>query len=147
MGAGSTFSGRFVEGLEVLWNVASPPYGEKSIAADVLLVETDARGGSHGAVALPAYVRQMREGEAVSKANVTIIGESGSACLIDGRYGIGRVVSVKATRKLIELAREYGGSIVSYGTAITSEQAPTTPKARVSSLWTCPYELVRNASL
>ncbi len=82
------------------------------IAADVL-VETDERGiSSHGVVALPAYVRQIREGATDPKAEVSILREFGSTCLIDGRHGMGQVVSVKATRKLIELAREYGSSIV-----------------------------------
>lgn len=85
---------------------------DAAIAADVL-VETDARGvSSHGVVALPAYVRQMKEGGSDPKADVAILRESGCTCLIDGQYGMGQVVSVKATRKAIGLARAYGSSIV-----------------------------------
>lgn len=85
---------------------------DAAIAADVL-VETDSRGvSSHGVVALPSYVKQMREGGSDPKAKVTIMKESGATCLIDGRYGMGQVVSVKATRKLIELAKEYGTAVV-----------------------------------
>lgn len=85
---------------------------DSAIAADVL-VETDARGvSSHGIVALPSYVRQMREGGSDPRAKVAVVRESGGTCLIDGRYGMGQVVSVRATRKLIELAEEYGVSVV-----------------------------------
>jgi len=85
---------------------------DATIAAEVL-VETDARGvSSHGVVALPSYVRQMREGGSNPKAKVAIMKESGATCLMDGCYGMGQVVSVKATRKLIELAKEYGASVV-----------------------------------
>lgn len=85
---------------------------DAEIAADVL-VATDARGvSSHGVYALPGYVRQMREGGIDPKAEVVVLQESGSTCLIDGQNGMGQVVSVKATRKAIELAREYGSSVV-----------------------------------
>lgn len=85
---------------------------DAEIAADVL-VTTDARGvSSHGVYALPGYVRQMREGGIDPRSDIAVLEESGATCLIDGKNGMGQVVSVKATLKAIELARKYGTSVV-----------------------------------
>lgn len=85
---------------------------DAAIGADVLTA-ADARGvNSHGIVSLPGYVRQMQQGGIDPKAEIKCVRESGSTCLIDGRNGMGQVVSVKATRKAIGLAREYGSSVV-----------------------------------
>jgi len=85
---------------------------DAEIAADVL-VAADARGvSSHGIMSLPGYVRQITQGGINPRAEITVIRESGSTCLIDGCNGMGQVVSVKATRKAIELARNYGSSVV-----------------------------------
>ncbi|OQB46905.1 MAG: putative oxidoreductase YjmC [Firmicutes bacterium ADurb.Bin153] len=83
------------------------------IAAKVL-VDTDARGvSSHGVVALPNYMQQVKKGGIDPKAKIKVISENGSVCLMDGCNALGQLSGVKATMRAIELAQKFGSSVVS----------------------------------
>lgn len=87
---------------------------EDSRIAAKVLVDTDARGvSSHGVVALPNYMQQVKKGGIDPKAQIKIVSESGSVCLMDGCNGLGQLSGAKATLHAIELAKKFGSSVVS----------------------------------
>lgn len=80
--------------------------------ADVL-VAADMRGiKSHGIARLPIYVKRLQEGLINKNPDIKPIKESKGVALIDGDNGLGQVASGIAMEKCIELAKEYGISVV-----------------------------------
>lgn len=78
-----------------------------------VLVSADLRGiKSHGLARLPIYVKRLQEGLINKKPNIKAIKENKGVALLDGDNGLGQVVSSTAMKKCIDLAKEYGFSIV-----------------------------------
>lgn len=86
---------------------------DSAIAADVI-VTADMRGvSSHGMVALPGYVTQMRKGGIDPKSNIKVLAENAAVALVDGCAGMGQVVSYKSVALAIEKAKKSGACVAS----------------------------------
>ncbi len=82
-----------------------------NIAADIL-VECDIRGVySHGVVALPYYIKQMKLGGINVQAEPAIEKEGLSYTLLNGNGGMGQLNAYKATKIAIEKAKKSGVAI------------------------------------
>ncbi|NLY21220.1 MAG: Ldh family oxidoreductase [Tissierellia bacterium] len=80
--------------------------------ADVL-VAADLRGiKSHGIARLPIYVERLQAGLINKNPDIKAVKENKGVALIDGDNGLGQVASSIAMEKCIELAKEYGISVV-----------------------------------
>lgn len=81
---------------------------EASIVADSL-VKANLRGvDSHGVIRLKVYVDRVKYGTIILDAPIKIVREAPSTALIDGGFGFGQVVAVKAIKTAIEKARKTG---------------------------------------
>jgi uncharacterized oxidoreductase len=77
------------------------------------LVEANLRGhDSHGVGVVPAYVRNVQEGELVLNQTLDIVLDQGSLIICDGRYGMGQVMAHDAMALGVNRAAENGSCIV-----------------------------------
>ncbi|MDN3017974.1 Ldh family oxidoreductase [Paenibacillus sp. BSR1-1] len=77
------------------------------------LVDADLRGvSSHGVMRLPIYLSRLQNGVIPGAADVQIIKETASTAVLDGRDGLGQVVSKKAIDILLEKAEKNAISAV-----------------------------------
>jgi ureidoglycolate dehydrogenase (NAD+) len=82
------------------------------ILADVL-VRTDLRGvHTHGATHIGRYIARMRMGGANPDAGFVLGRESASTALVNGDYGVGQVLSYKATLLAMEKAAAHDVGVV-----------------------------------
>jgi ureidoglycolate dehydrogenase (NAD+) len=90
--------------------------GVPSEAAEVaarIQVHADLRGvHSHGARAIPGYIRQIRSGAVNPRPAIRILRETASCIHLDADLALGQVVSDLANRKAIEAARRTGVGVV-----------------------------------
>jgi LDH2 family malate/lactate/ureidoglycolate dehydrogenase len=67
---------------------------------------------SHGMLRLPWYVERLRSGAMVAKTEPELAVDNGAIAVLDGRDGIGQVLTAKAVEIGVERARRYGISAV-----------------------------------
>ena len=86
---------------------------DASIVADTL-VEANLRGvDTHGVVRLPLYyLKRIKEGTISKTPSIVVYRRSPSVALIDADSGPGQVVTLRAMRLAIEMARESGVALV-----------------------------------
>ncbi len=73
------------------------------------LVETNLYGhDSHGVVRLPWYLKQLRDGELIAGASLTVERETPAAVVCNAGLGFGQVQAARLTKMAIEKAREMG---------------------------------------
>jgi LDH2 family malate/lactate/ureidoglycolate dehydrogenase len=73
------------------------------------LVEANLRGvDSHGVMRLPGYVELIRAGRIRPQARPRVVADRGPTVTFDGELAFGQVVARRATRAVIQKAREYG---------------------------------------
>lgn len=116
---GMARAGDVVVGVDALTGFAQAalettgmPAGEALSAAEAL-VRTSARGvQTHGVAYLHAYVRQLEEGGANPRAELTTVRETAATALVDGNGGNGLVTAAKATRLAMAKARSAGMATV-----------------------------------
>ncbi len=93
--------------IDVLSGVGVPP-DEAAMAADVL-ISSDLRGiESHGIGRLKMYYDRIRAGTVSGVTRFEVVREMAATAVVDGHYGLGHVVGVRAMRMAIEKARTYG---------------------------------------
>ncbi|MEM2920877.1 MAG: Ldh family oxidoreductase [Candidatus Bathyarchaeia archaeon] len=98
-------------GTEIL-KAAGAPDDEAKLVAE-LLVEANLTGhDSHGVIRMLNYVKGMRMGAVRPGAKITIIRETSSTAVIDGGWGFGQVVAMKAMEVAIEKAKKCSISAV-----------------------------------
>ena len=102
----------------------SVPADDAELVADSL-VRADFWGHqSHGVLRLPWYIARLRTGAAEATAQPEILIDTGSLVLLDGREGLGQVVTERARTIAVERARTHGAGIVAvrnsnhFGTAM-----------------------------
>lgn len=97
--------------VDVLAGLGAPRL-EAETAADVL-ISSDLRGiESHGIGRLRMYYDRIRNGTVSAVTNFEIIKEGPTTAVVDGHYGLGHVIAVRAMQMAIEKARTYGmGSV------------------------------------
>jgi LDH2 family malate/lactate/ureidoglycolate dehydrogenase len=77
------------------------------------LVQADLWGhGSHGLLRLPWYVARLRNGAMQAVTEPTVLTDSGPLVVLDGRDGIGQVLTDRARTLAVERARTHGVGVV-----------------------------------
>lgn len=86
--------------------------GMRANEADIMadsLVDAEWRGvATHGLVRLPAYARQLGEGEVNARPDTTVVVEREAAVLLDADGGFGAPVGVAAMRRAVDFAQKSG---------------------------------------
>jgi LDH2 family malate/lactate/ureidoglycolate dehydrogenase len=81
-----------------------------------VLVDANLRGiDSHGVERAPVYLRRVHAGVAGGSERIRTLVDSGPMCRIDAGHALGPIVSVAAIDRAVELAEQFGISIVSVG--------------------------------
>lgn len=88
------------------------PFEDAQVVA-ASLVDADLRGvSSHGVIRLPIYLSRLKNGVIPATAKIEIVKETESTAVIDGKDGLGQVVSKKAIDLLLEKAEKNAISAV-----------------------------------
>lgn len=88
-----------------------PPAAAGEIAD--ALVEADLRGvPSHGVMLVPLYVERLRAGSVTRHLSATVVRDSPTFVLLDGRHALGQLTSAQAMDLAVARAREYGTAAV-----------------------------------
>jgi LDH2 family malate/lactate/ureidoglycolate dehydrogenase len=88
------------------------PEDDGALVADSL-VQADLWGHqSHGLLRLPWYVARLRSGAMRAVAEPVVLSDTGPLVLLDGRDGIGQVLTERARRTAVERARTHGVGVV-----------------------------------
>lgn len=83
------------------------PNDEAQTVANVL-VEANLRGqDGHGALMLPRYLADVKTGRIKFPAKIEIVRESPSSALLNGNWGFGQVIGVKAMELAINKAKDH----------------------------------------
>jgi LDH2 family malate/lactate/ureidoglycolate dehydrogenase len=86
---------------------------EEAKLVSKLLVEANLTGhDSHGVIRILNYVRGVNMGAVKPKAKISVVRETPSTALLDGGWGFGQVVAVKAMEIAIEKALKHNISAV-----------------------------------
>jgi LDH2 family malate/lactate/ureidoglycolate dehydrogenase len=97
---------------DIYLNVGVPPDEARIVSAHQL--EASLTGhDSHGAVRTPTYVRLIREGRIVPGATTDVLADHPASLLVDGRWGLGFVVTERALELALEKARTVGVAALS----------------------------------
>lgn len=81
-----------------------------------VLVSADVRGiKSHGLSRLKKYLDRINQGLIDRKPKLTVVSEKRNILLLDGHNSLGQITAVEAMSKAIDLAKEYGTSVVATG--------------------------------
>lgn len=67
---------------------------------------------SHGMLRLPWYIARLRSGAMERRTAVRTVRDRGAVVVLDGRHGIGQVVTARATDLAVDRARRHGISSV-----------------------------------
>jgi LDH2 family malate/lactate/ureidoglycolate dehydrogenase len=95
------FGGRVLEALGV-------PTDDADLVADSL-VQADLWGhGSHGMLRLPWYAARLRSGAMAAVTDPALLVDTGPLLLLDGRDGVGQVLTERARVLAVERARAHG---------------------------------------
>ncbi|MGY1681847.1 Ldh family oxidoreductase [Geodermatophilus sp. SYSU D01176] len=98
-------------GSQVLAAVGVPE-DDAALVADSL-VQADLWGhGSHGLLRLPWYVARLRSGAMRAVTEPAVLTDTGPLVLLDGRDGVGQVLTDRARALASERARQHGVGVV-----------------------------------
>jgi LDH2 family malate/lactate/ureidoglycolate dehydrogenase len=88
------------------------PDGDAALVADSL-VQADLWGHqSHGVLRLPWYVARLRSGAMTARTDPAVLSDTGPLVLLDGRDGIGQVLTERARTTAVERAGAHGVGVV-----------------------------------
>ncbi len=100
-----TFSTRVLASLDV-------PDADGALVADSM-VQADLWGHqSHGLLRLPWYAARLRSGAMRAVTDPSVLSDTGPLVLLDGRDGIGQVLTERARRLAVDRARTHGVGVV-----------------------------------
>ena len=92
---------------EVLTSLGVPD-DDAALIADSL-VQADLWGHqSHGVLRLPWYAARIRSGAMTARTDSAVLSDTGPLVLLDGRHGIGQVLTERARAIAVERARTHG---------------------------------------
>jgi LDH2 family malate/lactate/ureidoglycolate dehydrogenase len=98
-------------GAEVLTALGVPD-ADGALVADSL-VQADLWGHqSHGFLRLPWYAARIRSGAMRAVTDPAVLSDTGPLLLLDGRDGVGQVLTERARRLAVERARTHGVGVV-----------------------------------
>src|SRR5215204_3359058 len=88
------------------------PANDAALVADSL-VQADLWGHqSHGFLRLPWYAARLRSGAMRAVTDPVVLSDTGPLVLLDGRDGIGQVLTERARRLAVDRARTHGVGVV-----------------------------------
>ncbi len=88
------------------------PEDDAALVADSL-VQADLWGhSSHGLLRLPWYAARLRSGAMRAVTDPVVLSDTGPLVLLDGRAGVGQVLTERARRLAVERARTHGVGVV-----------------------------------
>ena len=88
------------------------PEDDAALVADSL-VQADLWGHqSHGLLRLPWYVARLRSGAMTPRSEPVVLSDTGPLVALDGRHGIGQVLTDRARALAVERARRHGVGVV-----------------------------------
>ena len=88
------------------------PEGDAALVADSL-VQADLWGHqSHGLLRLPWYAARLRSGAMRAVTDPAVLSDTGPLVVLDGRDGIGQVLTERARHLAVERARTHGVGVV-----------------------------------
>jgi LDH2 family malate/lactate/ureidoglycolate dehydrogenase len=88
------------------------PAPDADLLADTLVTAELWGHASHGMLRLPWYVTRLRTGAMTAVTTVETVRDHGAVVVLDGRDGIGQVVTQRAVEVGVERARRHGISAV-----------------------------------
>ena len=98
-------------GTQVLCSV-DVPEADAALVSDSL-VQADLWGHqSHGFLRLPWYVARLRSGAMRARTEPEVLSDTGPLALLDGRDGVGQVLTEQARVLAVERARQFGVGVV-----------------------------------
>src|SRR5688572_32658916 len=98
-------------GAEVLGALGVPGDDARLVADS--LVQADLWGHqSHGFLRLPWYAARLRSGVMRAVTEPAVLSDTGPLMLLDGRDGIGQVLTERARTTAVERARTHGVGVV-----------------------------------
>lgn len=98
-------------GIRILTAHGVPDHDARTVAES--LVTSDMWGHpSHGMLRLPWYVARLRSGVMAAVTDAEIVSEFAAVTVLDGRDGIGQVVTLRAVGIAAEAAARYGVGVV-----------------------------------
>ena len=86
------------------------PAADAQLLADTLVTAELWGHASHGMLRLPWYVARLRTGAMSAVTAVETVRDNGAVVVLDGRHGIGQVVTQRAVEVGVERARRHGVS-------------------------------------
>lgn len=98
-------------GTAVLEAIGVPP-ADAHLLSDSLVAAELWGHSSHGMLRLPWYVERLRSGAMKAVTASSIVVDNGAIVVIDGRDGIGQVLTRQAVRLGVERARAHGVSAI-----------------------------------
>jgi len=88
------------------------PKNEARLVAEHLVEANLAGVDSHGVIRIPRYVRRIQQGRIRPGADIQVVRETSTTALINGNWGFGQVIALKAMNLAIKKAEEHGVGIV-----------------------------------
>jgi len=120
------------------------PEGDGALVADSL-VQADLWGHqSHGFLRLPWYAARIRSGVMTARTDPAVLSDTGPLLLLDGRHGIGQVLTDRARQLAVERARTHGVGVV--GVRNSNHFGTAMYYTRRAALDGCVAVLTTNAS-
>ncbi|MBP0494980.1 Ldh family oxidoreductase [Pararoseomonas indoligenes] len=99
--------------VAALYAAAGLPDEDAALVAETL-VRADMWGhSSHGVMRAPWYIARVRAGTMKPVTDPAVIVDAGAISVIDGRDGVGQVITRRAMQDAIDRARRHGVGIVS----------------------------------
>jgi LDH2 family malate/lactate/ureidoglycolate dehydrogenase len=91
---------------------AGVPAADAALLGDTLITAELWGHASHGMLRLPWYVARLRTGAMTAVTTVETVRDLGAVVVLDGRHGIGQVITQRAVEVGVERARRHGVSAV-----------------------------------
>jgi len=88
------------------------PSADAELVADSLVRAELWGHHSHGLLRLPWYVARLRSGVMVAVTKSETVVDTGAVAIVDGRDGVGQVVTAHATDLAVERAKAHGVAVV-----------------------------------
>src|SRR3954452_15727875 len=120
------------------------PAADAALVADSL-VQADLWGhSSHGLLRLPWYAARLRSGAMTARTRPAVLADAGALVLLDGRDGVGQVLTERARTLAVERARTHGVGLV--GVRNSNHFGPAMYFPRRAAAEGCVAMLTTNAS-
>jgi LDH2 family malate/lactate/ureidoglycolate dehydrogenase len=88
------------------------PRADAELVADSLVMADLWGHSSHGLLRLPWYAARLRSGAMTAGTRSAVLADTGALVLLDGRNGIGQVLTERARTLAVERARTHGVGLV-----------------------------------